>query len=194
WMGSFFDEEKADLFQDWVKPVLGETYAPAYRHAAACDARLLLNRILYDDMKLYLEGDILMKIDRASMAASLEVRVPFLNRQVVEFVNNLPFELKLRRLTGKFLLRRAMAARLPREILVRPKQGFAMPVAHWLTAELRDLAGDMLSPDRIARQGLFNAAYVTGLLEDHQARRRDNRKLIWTLLAFQLWHARYMEC
>ena len=192
WMGSYFDEEKAQLFQEWVRPVLGETYALAYRYARECDARLTGNRILYDDMKLYLEGDILTKVDRASMAASLEVRVPFLNRRVLEFATSLPLELKLRRLTGKYLLKRAMANRLPREIVKRKKQGFAMPVAHWLTSELKDLAGDMLSPDHIRRQGLFEPAYVTGLFQDHLARRRDNRKLIWTLLIFQLWHARYI--
>ena len=194
WMGSFFDEEKEQLFQGWLRPVLGETYAPAYRHAHECDARLTLNRILYDDMKLYLEGDILTKVDRASMAASLEVRVPFLNRRVVEFATSLPLELKLRRLTGKYLLKRAVANRLPAEIVQRKKQGFAMPVAHWLTSELKELTGDMLSPDRIRRQGLFEPAYVTGLFEDHLGRRRDNRKLIWTLLMFQLWQARYLEC
>jgi len=193
WMGSFVAEDKADLFEDWVKPVLGETYEPAYRCARECDARLPLNRILFDDMKLYLEGDILLKVDRASMAASLEVRVPFLNRQIVEFVSALPLELKLRRLTGKYLLKRAMIDRLPREILVRKKQGFAMPVAQWLTSSLRDLTFDMLSPARLARQGLFSPKYVKGLLEDHQARRKDNRKLIWTLLVFQLWAEHYLE-
>jgi asparagine synthase (glutamine-hydrolysing) len=193
WMGSYFDEDKARLFQDWVRPVLGETYASAYRYARECDARLTLNRVLYDDMKLYLEGDILTKVDRASMAASLEVRVPFLNRRVVEFATSLPLSLKLRRLTGKYLLKRSMAGRLPREIIERKKQGFAIPVAHWLTSELKDLAGDMLSPDRIRRQGLFEPAYVTALLDDHLARRRDNRKLIWTLLIFQLWQAKYLE-
>jgi asparagine synthase (glutamine-hydrolysing) len=193
WMGSFVDEEKAQLFLDWVKPVLGETYARAYEHGRACDAHLPLNRILYDDMKLYLEGDILFKVDRASMAASLEVRVPFLNRRVVEFAASLPIELKLRRLTGKYLLRRAMAGMLPAAVLKRPKQGFAMPVAHWINGELRELVTDMLSAERIRRQGLFDAAYVDGLLHDHLTRRRDNRKLLWTLLVFQLWYARYVE-
>ena len=127
------------------------------------------------------------------MAASLEVRVPFLNRAVVDFATSLPLELKLKGLTGKYLLRRAMASRLPREIVERKKQGFAMPVAHWLTSELRDLALDMLSSSRLDRQGLFDSAYVRGLIEDHLSHRKDNRKLIWTLLVFQLWHARYME-
>jgi asparagine synthase (glutamine-hydrolysing) len=193
WMGSFFDEEKAQLFQAWVRPVLGDTYATAYQHSRECDARMPLNRILYNDMKMYLEGDILFKVDRASMAASLEVRVPFLNRRVVDFATSLPLSLKLHRLTGKYLLKQAMAGRLPREILSRPKQGFAMPVAQWLTSELKEMALDMLSPARIARQGLFDPVYVERLLSDHMARVRDNRKLIWTLLIFQLWHARYLE-
>jgi asparagine synthase (glutamine-hydrolysing) len=193
WMGSFLDEEKAALLQPWLQPVSGDTYAPAFAHARACDARLPLNRILYDDMHLYLEGNILAKVDRASMAASLEVRVPFLNRTVVDFASNLPLELKVRRLTGKFLLKHAMADRLPREIVYRKKRGFAMPVAHWLTTDLKEMSHDLLSHDRIARQGLFEPAYVDGLLRDHLEHKQDHRKLLWTLLVFQLWHARYLE-
>jgi asparagine synthase (glutamine-hydrolysing) len=192
WMGSFFDEEKAGLFREWARPVLGDTYEPAFAHARACDARIPLNRVMYDDMKLYLEGDILVKVDRASMAASLEVRVPFLNRAVVDFAASLPLELKLKRLTGKYLLKRAMADRLPPEILQRKKQGFAMPVAHWLAGELKELTMDMLSPARLARQDLFEPAAVARLLSDHFERRRDNRKLLWTLLVFQLWHSRHL--
>jgi asparagine synthase (glutamine-hydrolysing) len=192
WMGSFFDEEKADLFQDHVRSVLGDTYDVAYRHSRECDARLPLNRILYNDMKLYLEGDILFKVDRASMAASLEVRVPFLNRRMIDFAARLPLSLKLHRLTGKYLLKRAMAHRLPPQILNRPKRGFAMPVAQWLTTELKELTLDMLSPARLARQGLFRPQYVEGLMRDHFARTRDNRKLLWTLLVFQLWYAKHL--
>jgi asparagine synthase (glutamine-hydrolysing) len=144
-------------------------------------------------MKLYLEGDLLFKVDRASMATSLEVRVPFLNRQVVDFASAVPLELKQRRLKGKFLLRRAMAGMLPPAILKRPKQGFAMPVAYWLGSELKELVSDMLSAERIRRQGLFDSAYVDALLHDHFTRQRDNRKQLWTLLVFQLWYARYVE-
>jgi asparagine synthase (glutamine-hydrolysing) len=193
WMGSFFDEEKAELFQDWVKPVLGDTYAAAFKHAADCDARAPLNRILYDDLRMYLESDILFKVDRASMGASLEVRVPFLNRRMVELATALPLELKLKRFTGKYLLKRAMADRLPSEIRTRAKQGFAMPVAHWIASELKELVTDMLSADRLQRQGFFNPSYVTTLVRDHLARTRDNRKVLWTLLVFQLWYDRYIE-
>jgi asparagine synthase (glutamine-hydrolysing) len=194
WMGSFFNDDTAQVFQPWIRPVLSEdAYAAAYRHSHECDAREPLNRVLYDDMKLYLEGDVLLKVDRASMAASLEVRVPFLNRAVVDFATGLPLELKLRRLTGKYILKRAMANRLPANIISRKKQGFAMPVAHWLTAELKELTRDMLSMDRLRRQGLFDPQFVNGLIDDHLAHRRDNRKYIWTLLIFQLWHAKYIE-
>jgi asparagine synthase (glutamine-hydrolysing) len=193
WLGSFVDEEKALLLQDWFKPVLRDTYSQAYTHARECDARLSLNRLLYNDIKMYLEGDILYKVDRASMAASLEVRVPFLNREVVQFATDLPLELKLNWWTTKYLLKKSMSRRLPPEIINRPKKGFNMPVAHWLTAELRELVLEMLSEERINRQGFFNYKYVRGLLDQHFTFRRDNRKILWTLFIFQLWYERYIK-
>lgn len=193
WLGSFMVEEKEALLQDWLQPVLHDTYARAYAHARACDASLPLNRILYSDIKLYLEGDILFKVDRASMANSLEVRVPFLNRQIVRFASELPLSLKLHRLTTKFVLKKAMQGVLPKNIITRPKKGFNMPVAQWLNGELQELAKDMLSENRLRRQGLFQPAYVTQLLEAHHSRRQDNRKLLWTLLVFQLWYERYVS-
>jgi asparagine synthase (glutamine-hydrolysing) len=194
WLGSFVDEEKEQLLQDWFKPVLRQTYTQAYAQARECDARLPLNQILYTDMKLYLEGDILYKVDRASMAASLEVRVPFLNRQVVDFATGLPLELKLHGWTSKYLLKKSMEGLLPAEIIRRPKKGFNMPVAHWLSGELRELVLDMLGPERLRRQGFFNYDYVKQLLADHFAYRRDNRKVLWTLLIFQLWYEAYIDC
>jgi asparagine synthase (glutamine-hydrolysing) len=142
---------------------------------------------------MYLEGDILYKVDRASMAASLEVRVPFLNREVVQFATDLPLELKLNWWTTKYLLKKSMSRRLPPEIINRPKKGFNMPVAHWLTAELRELVLEMLSEERINRQGFFNYKYVRGLLDQHFTFRRDNRKILWTLFIFQLWYERYIK-
>ena len=192
WLGSFVDDQKSLLLQDWIKPVLRDTYAQAYAHARECDARLPLNQVLYDDIKMYLEGDILFKVDRASMAASLEVRVPFLNRDVVDFVAELPLELKLRRLTGKYLLKKSVERILPREIIKRPKKGFNMPVAQWLTSELRDLVLYLLSEVRITQQGLFNYAYVRQTIDEHLSHQRDNRKLLWTLLMFQLWYNAYI--
>ena len=191
WLGSFTEDEKDLLLQEWLKPVLGDTYAQVYQHARECDANHPLNQILYTDMKMYLEGDILFKVDRASMAASLEVRVPFLNRDLVKLVSDIPFDLKLHRFRGKYLLKKSFRHMLPAEIFKRPKKGFNMPVAHWISGELRELTLDLLSEDRINRQGLFNYPYIKTLLDEHFAQQRDNRKLLWTLLIFQLWHSRY---
>jgi asparagine synthase (glutamine-hydrolysing) len=192
WLGSFVDEEKNSLLQDWVKPVLRETYYQSYEYARACDAKEPLNQILFNDLKTYLESDILYKVDRASMAASLEVRVPLLNREVVRFANNLPLDLKLHNLTGKFLLKKTMRGRLPGEIINRSKKGFNMPVAYWLSGDLKELMLDMLSESFITAQGLFSFSYIQQLTNEHFQRRRDNRKLLWTLLMFQIWYRTYM--
>ncbi|MFN8371326.1 MAG: asparagine synthase (glutamine-hydrolyzing) [Anaerolineae bacterium] len=192
WLGAFIDEEKSALLQDWVRPVLRDTYVRAYEHAADTRAQRHLNRVMYDDLKMYLEGDILFKVDRASMAASLEVRVPFLNRDVVDFVATIPFDLKLNGLTGKYILKKSVESLLPREIIYRKKKGFNMPVAYWLAGELRPLLLDMLSQTRIEQQGIFQYGGVKQLLDEHFAKKRDNRKKLWTLLMFQLWYDRYM--
>jgi asparagine synthase (glutamine-hydrolysing) len=162
-------------------------------HVSRAAAYDRLSQVLYLDMKMYLEGDILTKVDRASMACSLEVRVPLLNARLVELAAHLPIDLKLRGLTRKYLLRRALAGRLPPEIIRRPKKGFSFPVARWLRADLRPLVLDLLSEDRLRRQGLFDTAQISRLLKDHFEARADNRKVLWTLLIFQLWHARWLS-
>lgn len=193
WLGSFVDEEKAVLMQNWVKPVLRDTYYQSYEYARDCDAKEPLNQILFNDLKTYLEGDILYKVDRASMAASLEVRVPFLNREVVRFANNLPLGLKLHNLTGKFVLKKMMRGRLPESIIHRSKKGFNMPVAYWLSGDLKEIMTDMLSPSFVNRQNLFDNAFIQELTNEHFQQRKDNRKLLWTLLMFQLWYSKYIE-
>ena len=193
WLGSFVDEEKSLLLRDWIQPVLRETYYQSYAYAREGDAKEPLNQILFNDLKTYLEGDILYKVDRASMAASLEVRVPFLNRNVVQFTNDLPLNLKLHNLTGKFLLKKTMKGKLPEEIIQRPKKGFNMPVAYWLSKDLKEMLLDTLSESYINRQDFFSYSYIHQLTEDHFARRTDNRKLLWTLFMFQMWYRSYIQ-
>jgi asparagine synthase (glutamine-hydrolysing) len=151
-----------------------------------------LTQVLYLDMKMYLESDILAKVDRASMACSLEVRVPLLNALMLDFATRLPIDLKLRGLTRKYLLRKALTGRLPQQIIDRPKKGFGLPVSRWLCTDLRSLMLDLLSEDRLRRQGIFNADYVTRLVHEHLHKRRDNRMVLWALIVFQLWHERYL--
>jgi asparagine synthase (glutamine-hydrolysing) len=142
-------------------------------------------------MKLYLQEAILVKVDRASMACSLEVRAPFLDYELVEFVMNLPSSLKLRRFTSKYLLKKVMKDFLPKELIERKKKGFGVPIAKWVKGPLRELFGDLLSSDRIKKEGFLNPDYVTSLFQDHLVNKKDNRKQLWTLLVWELWANHY---
>jgi asparagine synthase (glutamine-hydrolysing) len=193
WLGSFTSEEKARLFRSPAADFQEEVEDMVEGHAHQAHTQDPLNQVLYCDLKLYLEGDILVKVDRASMANSLEVRVPLLNRLLVEYAASLPHAFKLRGLTTKFLLRRALEGLLPESILWRGKKGFNVPVARWFAGPLKPLLEDLLSPGRLRRQGLFQPDYLDALMKEHQARRRDHRKLLWTMLAFQLWYENWMS-
>jgi asparagine synthase (glutamine-hydrolysing) len=183
WMGSFTAEERAAVLA--VAPDSGGGLDDEY---AAFDP---LNQVLALDMRLYLENDILVKLDRASMMASLEGRVPLLNNDFVAYATALPLSLKLRGLRSKFLLRRALRGILPTRILRRPKKGFGIPVAEWFRGPLREQMLSVLAPERLAREGFFRPAAVQALIDEHLAGRRDNRKHLWTLFAFEMWYEGY---
>jgi asparagine synthase (glutamine-hydrolysing) len=112
---------------------------------------------------------------------------------VVRFATDLPLNLKLHYLTGKFLLKKTMKGKLPDNIIQRSKKGFNMPVAYWLAGDLKELMMDMLSESFISRQDLFSFPYIQKLMDQHFQHQRDNRKLIWTLLMFQMWYCAYIE-
>jgi asparagine synthase (glutamine-hydrolysing) len=192
WLGSFTPEEKALLLNPLAGEARQEVVDLVESHVHQARTHDPLNQVLYCDLKLYLEGDILVKVDRASMANSLEVRVPLLNQLLVEYAAQLPHSFKLRGLTTKFLLRQALKGILPDSILTRAKKGFNAPVAKWFAGPLKPLLEDLLSPQRLKRQGLFQPDFVTNLIKEHQARYRDHRKLLWTLLAFQMWYQHWI--
>jgi asparagine synthase (glutamine-hydrolysing) len=150
-----------------------------------------MTKLQYLDLKLYLQESILVKVDRASMACSLEVRAPFLDHELVEFVLGLPSRWKLKGLTSKYILKKTMENWLPDEVINRPKKGFGVPIAKWVKGPLKELFGDLLSADRIRREGFLNSEYVTNLYQDHLRNRRDSRKQLWTLLVWELWVNRY---
>ena len=193
WLGSFsFPELKKVLSPDmntqFNQARLTEEITSYGKEYPLKDKTTLLQ---YLDLKLYLQDDILVKVDRASMACSLEVRAPFLDHELVEFMMNLPSSLKLRRLTTKYLLKKAIKKFLPKEITQRDKKGFGVPIAKWVKGPLRELFGDLLAYDRIRREGFLNPDYVTALFQDHLSNKRDNRKQLWTLLVWELWVDRY---
>jgi asparagine synthase (glutamine-hydrolysing) len=138
-------------------------------------------------------NDILMKVDRASMAVALEVRAPFLARDVVEFAFAQPDAYRMRGLTGKRMLRDAVRDLLPAHVIERPKKGFGMPVAAWLNGPLRPLTHDMLASARLRQAGWFRPDTVAAMLDAHHAGRADLRKPLWTLLVFELWREQKLQ-
>ena len=153
----------------------------------------LLARLQDVDLGTYLVDDLLVKTDRASMAHSLEARVPFLDPVVTNLALALPTRHKVRGLRKKVLLRKAAAPLVPPELLRRRKRGFSIPAAAWLRGELEPFARDTLSADTLRRQGFFRPEAVTRLIDDHVAGREDLSRQLWGLLAFTLWHERHVE-
>jgi asparagine synthase (glutamine-hydrolysing) len=143
-----------------------------------------LSRIQYVDMKTYLVDDILVKVDRASMANSLEVRCPLLDHKLMELIAQIPSGLKLHKGRGKYIFKRSLERVLPREILTRKKKGFAVPVAEWFRGELKDLAYEAIfqRPD-----GVLNGEFLGRCWKQHQRGQRDWSALLWTVLMFKTW-------
>ena len=127
-----------------------------------------------------------------SMATSLESRVPFLDHYLVEFVFSLPGKLKLRGLTTKWIFKKTVEGLLPRENIYRPKEGFSIPIKHWLRQELKPLLLDYLNPHRIKREGYFQPETVNSMLQLHLAGRENFSHQLWSLLVFQIWKENYL--
>jgi asparagine synthase (glutamine-hydrolysing) len=189
WKVILNEAQKEDLYTaDFLHEVQRdsfETFAP-YFHAV--QAAHPLNQLLYVDTKTFLLDDGLVKVDRMSMAHSLEVRVPYLDHELVEYVARVPPALKSMGFQTKSLLRDVVQPLLPPTIVRGKKRGFTPPLPVWLKGELHDYVCDVLSPARIRRMGFFEPAVVTQILEDHFAGRSDNNRPIWTLLCMLLWH------
>jgi asparagine synthase (glutamine-hydrolysing) len=194
WFGSFTPEEQEKLLTSEVlRQSDGDIYREARRMTEECDSTDIVEQMQSIDTRLYLAEDILTKVDRASMAVSLEVRAPFLDPRVAEFAASLPSDYKLRGGKTKYILKRAVADMLPPFVSRRGKKGFGVPVAEWLKGKLRPLARDLLSPDRVRKAGVFNPDYVTKLQDEHERGVANHRKLLWTLLMFELWHESFIE-
>ena len=146
-----------------------------------------VGRMMALDAMTYLSDDILVKVDRASMAASLETRAPFLDRDVMEFAWRLPLHMKLRDGRGKWILRQLLDRHVPRALIERPKMGFGIPLDQWLRGPLRDWAGDLLSEDRLRREGYFHPAAITRTWQAHLRGDGSFGYRVWSVLMFQAW-------
>jgi asparagine synthase (glutamine-hydrolysing) len=162
-------------------------------HAANAPTDDPLSLIQYLDMKTYLPGDILTKVDRASMAHALEVRVPLLDHQLVEWISGLSSSIKLKNGEGKYIFKKSMERYLPHDILYRKKQGFGVPLAAWFRGPLRQRVRDSLLGPILAGTGIFNTAFLAEMVEQHESGRRDYSAPIWTTLMFEAFLRKEME-
>ena len=181
------DDMRGQLFSNTLKAQLGGYSAVEvfHRHAQRANRDDPLALVQYLDLKTYLVGDINTKVDRASMAHSLEVREPLMDHPLVEWLASLPSALKVRAGQGKFLLKEAMSPHLPHELMHRPKMGFAVPLARWFRGPLRERVRAALLGERLLDTGFVNPDYLRRLVEHHEAGLRDYSAAIWTLLMFE---------
>lgn len=195
WMLFVSEDDKTRLYRPELRASLNGCAAASFlegffEQAAALDA---LAQQQYVDVKTYLVDDILTKVDRMSMAASVEARVPLLDHRIVEFALSLPPHSKLRRGRTKVILQQAMRGRLPKEVLNRPKQGFSIPLKHWLRGELRPMMTDLLSADCVRRRGYFEPQTVDGWVSEHLEGRANHSHRLWALMVFELWHRHVLD-
>jgi asparagine synthase (glutamine-hydrolysing) len=152
-----------------------------------------LSRILYTDMKTYLTGGILVKVDRMSMANSLEVRAPILDKEIIEFAATLPSHLKLKNKEKKYILKEAFKPYLSDDILYRKKMGFSVPLAQWFRSEIKDIAQRYLIDEVKGLDTIFNVQQINVLWSQHQNEQQDHSSLLWSMLMFEMWWHRYMN-
>ncbi|HEX8284206.1 MAG TPA: asparagine synthase (glutamine-hydrolyzing) [Pyrinomonadaceae bacterium] len=186
---------KASLYTEDFRRRLGSS-DPAARFretAARAGTGEPLDALLYLDAKTYLPGDILTKVDRMTMAVGLEARAPLLDHKLIEFVGRVPARFKMRGLETKHLFKRAVEGLVPDEILRRPKQGFGVPIQHWINSELRGRTRETLLDTRTSARGYTDTSYVRLLLDEHERGRRDHAAELWALFVLELWHRNFVD-
>jgi asparagine synthase (glutamine-hydrolysing) len=190
WLGAFSPEMQRELLS--VRSG-GSIWEDLENYLKNVKDELRENQLLYIYQKQYMRDDILVKVDRASMMNSLEVRAPLLDYTLVDFIDSIPYNMKIKGWITKYIFKKLMRDKLPKEIVYRSKKGFGIPIGKWLCSELKDLALDYLSETHIKQEGLFNYQFVKKLLDDHFSGRCDNRKYLWTLLCFEMWREKWLN-
>jgi asparagine synthase (glutamine-hydrolysing) len=190
-VGELADRATVRFARDELVRLTGRA-APT-RELADCYPGLDGEKLCLWDLHNYMPGDVLVKVDRATMAASIEGREPLIDHRLVEFAFSLPFGMRRGRLGAKHLLKKLLYRYVPRALVERPKRGFGVPVERWLAGDLRGFVQEHLEPGRIARQGLFDPQMVRGYVKRLDAGDTSVRERIWSLVAFQMWHQRWMD-
>ncbi len=193
WLGSFGNEERKRLFKKeiWKKIKNENEFDDIDRYLNEIPQGDFRNKILYVYMRTYMMDQVMVKVDRAGMANALETRAPFLDTSLVEFANSLPYSYKYRNFTTKYILKKLMKDKLPKDIVYRRKKGFGIPLGKWLKGDLKDWCNEILSEKNTKKIGLFEYSYIDIIKDEHFSGRKDNRKLLWNLLMFYLWHEKW---
>lgn len=191
----FNPEMKQELYSSDLRAscVAFDPAAPFQSYYNRCNSSDPLDKALYVDIKTYLADDILVKVDRMSMAHALEVRAPLLDHKLLEFLATIPSSFKLQGRTTKYLLKQVMRKYLPSRVLTRKKHGFTMPVREWLKGPLRPIVEECLFSSRTRQRGLFNPEAMRVIWSDHLSGERDYSHHLWMLLMFELWHRQYLD-
>jgi asparagine synthase (glutamine-hydrolysing) len=195
WFGQFSPDERQELYtEDFRRSANGSDAEEVFVKFFAENTETAgVDSVLGTDVGLYLADDLLVKMDRATMAHSLEGRSPFLDHQFMEFVASLPPDMKLRGGNRKVVLKQALRGTIPDEVLDRPKMGFSAPIGTWFRVELRDMAHDLLLSPQAAQRGHFRPSVVASLLAEHESGERDHSDKLWDLLVLELWHRVFVE-
>ncbi len=193
WFAGFAGRERERLLGPALRPHTGAGAGAFRRTLAASAARDPLDRMLDADLTLWLADDLLMKMDKMSMAASVEARVPLLDNPLIDWALRLAPRHKVRGLEGKVLLKRLARKLLPPEVVDRPKVGFTVPLSPWFRGPLRELLADTLLAPACLGRGYYEPAVLRGYVEDHLAGRRDRGRELWTLLTLELWHRQWID-
>jgi asparagine synthase (glutamine-hydrolysing) len=190
----FPQAKQPSLLSNETKERIGsvDAYAGVRKVLNQTDAKSLLDRLLYADIKTYLQ-ELLMKQDQMSMATSVESRVPFLDHKLVEYTCSLPERLKLRGGTTKYILREAMKGILPEQILSRPKMGFPVPIAAWFRGAHASVIDEYVLSQRAIGRGIFNSEYVRQIVQRHRSGAENHEERLWALVNFEIWQRQFFD-
>ena len=195
WMSVFNEGLKEPLYSDAFREQTDRAFAASFLDTwfKKANGNGPVDTLLLTDLMTYLPNDLLVKVDIATMAVSLEARSPFLDHHVIEFAASLPERLKLRRLTTKYLLKKVLRRLLPAENLDRRKMGFGVPIGHWFRGKMQPFLREVVLSDKALRRGLFKPEVVKQLVEQHTRSERDYSHQLWTLLMLELWFLRFID-
>ena len=195
WIAIFRDYEKEALFSEEFKKELDNKHSFYYLDGAfkQCNSKDVVDLVMSADIMTNLLDDLLVKMDIATMANSLEGRSPFLDHKMMEFAASIPSDIKIKGTRLKYILKKALSNALPKEILSRGKMGFGIPIDKWFRDDLRKYSYDILMDPKCIRRGYFKKEGIEKILEDHFRAKANNGFRIWTLLNLELWHRIFID-